>query len=306
MSDKKTMQIAKSNCTITCSICKEQFNASKYGIMDGEVYCPKCYNLYLEKQIADIREVSQIRKNRTILRLICFVIAVALFVLSLVLKDKDDSNLLFAISIVCCVLIGIFPFYRDFIAFIAHGFNGFVKEEATATRRKVIYYKNGIIDDNETGPLRVLFYFLDFLLVWPCLALLFICVIPRAIIDLVRIKISSKKMNDLFNQMVPPIDGKQKDKYNFDIRFVDSFSNVCIEYYMNLMNVKREEAIKALEKNLVIQFKHNVDYLTGYKAFAPFYYGRRNYDGERFVFFEVHLVDPENSIFDKPKKRKNR
>ena len=305
MAGKKTMQMAKSNCAITCSRCGEQFN-SKYGIMDGEVYCPKCYNLYLEKQIADIREISQIRKNRTIFRLICFVIAVALFVLSLTLKDKDDSNLLFAIAIVGCVLIGFFPFYRDFIAFITHGLNGFIKEEATVVRRKVIYYKNGIIDDEETGPMRILFYILDFILVWPCLALLFICVIPRAIIDLVRIKASSKKMNNLFSQMLPPIDNRQNDKYNFDIRFVDSFSNVCIEYYMNLMNVRREEAIKALEKNLLVEFKHNVDYLTGYKEFAPYYYGRRNYDGERFVFLEVSLVAPDNTIFEKPKKRKNR
>ncbi len=305
MGDKKSMQMAKSNCSITCGRCGEQFN-SKYGIMDGEVYCPKCYNLYLEKKVADIIEIAQIRKNRTIFRLICFVIAVALFVLSIVFKDKEDSNVLFAIAIVGCVLIGIFPFYKDFVAFVAHGFNAFVKEEATVVRRKVIYYKNGIIEDEETGPLRILFYILDFIFVWPCMALLFICVIPRALIDIIRIKAANKKMNNLFNQMLPPVDGKQNDKYNFDIRFVDSFSNVCIEYYMNLMDVKREDAIKALEKNLTLQFKHNVDYLTGYKAFAPFYYGRRNYDGERFVFLEVHLVDPENSIFDKPKKRKNR
>ncbi len=306
MSDKKTMQLAKSNCSITCSRCGEQFN-SKYGIMDGEVYCPKCYNLYLEKQIADIREVSQIRKNRTILRLICFVIAVALFVLSIVFKDQDDSNLLFAIAIVSCVLIAVFPFYKDFLAFVSGGFNAFVKEEATVTRRKVIYYKNGIIEDEESGPLRILFYLIDFILVWPCLALLVICVIPRAFIDLVRIKRASKKMNNLFSQMLPPIDGKQNAKYNFDIRFVDSFSNICIEYYMNLMNVKREEAIKALEKNLIVHFKKNVDYLEGYREFAPYYYGRRNYDGERFVFFEVKLVDPDSSIFaDKPKKRRNR
>ena len=32
MGDKKTMQMAKSNCSITCSKCGEQFN-SKYGIM---------------------------------------------------------------------------------------------------------------------------------------------------------------------------------------------------------------------------------------------------------------------------------
>ena len=306
MSEKKTMQIAKSNCTIKCSLCGEQFN-SKYGIMDGEVYCPKCYNMYLEKQVADIREISQIRKNRTILRVICFIIACALFVLSIVLKDKDDSTTLFAIAIIGCVMIAIFPFYRDFIAFIKGGFNGFVKEEATMTRRKVIYYKNGIIDDNETGALRLLFYIVDFILVWPCMALLIICVLPRALIDLVRIKSASKKMDALFKQMIPPIDEKANAKYNFDIRFVDSYSSVCIEYYMSLMNVKQEQAIKALEKNLVIHFKQNVDYLTGYKAFAPYYYGRRNYDGERFVYFDVSLYDPESSIFkEKPKKRRNR
>ena len=306
MSEKKVMQMAKSNCTITCSRCGEQFN-SKYGIMDGEVYCPKCYNLYVEKQIADIREISQIRINRTILRVICFVIAVALLVLSIVFKDKDESTTLFVIAIISCVLIAVFPFYKDFIAFITKGFNGFVKEEATIVRRKVIYYKNGIIDDEETGPLRILFYLIDFMLVWPCLALLVICVIPRALIDLVRIKVSSKKMNDLFNQMLPPVDGKANDKYNFDIKFVDSFSNICIEYYMNLMNVNREQAIKALQKNLIVHFKQEVDYLTGYRAFVPYYYGRRNYDGERFVFFEVSIVDKENSIFaEKPKKRRNK
>ena len=63
MGDKKSMKMAKSNCSITCGRCGEQFN-SKYGIMDGEVYCPKCYNLYLEKQVADIIEIAQIRKNR--------------------------------------------------------------------------------------------------------------------------------------------------------------------------------------------------------------------------------------------------
>jgi len=298
--------MAKSNCTITCGRCGERFN-SKYGIMDGEVYCPKCYNLYLEKQIADIREISQIRKNRTILRLICFIIAAVSLALSIALKDKEDSKAFFTIAIIACALIAMFPFYKDFIAFIKGGFNAFVKEEATMVRRKVIYYKNGIIDDNEQGPLRILFYIIDFILVWPTMALLIICVIPRALIDLVRIKAASKKMNNLFGQMLPPIDGKQNAKYDFNIRFVDSFSNVCIEYYMNLMNVNREQAISALEKSLVLSFKKNVSYLEGYKEFAPYYYGRRNYDGERFVFFEVSLVDPDSSIFaEKPKKRRNR
>ena len=300
-----TMQMAKSNCAITCSKCGEQFN-SKYGIMDGEVYCPKCYNMYVEKQIADIKQVSQIRKNRTILRLICFSIALALLILSIVFFDKGDSITLFVLSIVSCSLIAIFPFYRDIVAFITKGFNGFVKEEATAVRRKVIYYKNGIIDDNETGPLRILFFIIDFFLVWPTVALLIICVVPRALIDLIRIKIASKKMNDLFQTMLPPVNGKANAKYNFDVRFVDSFSNICIEYYMNLMNVKRDQAIKALEKSLIVHFKQNVDYLVGYKAFVSYYYGRRNYEGERFVYFDVELVDPENSIFEKPKKRKNR
>lgn len=299
------MQMAKSNCAITCSKCGEQFN-SKYGIMDGEVYCPKCYNMYVEKQIADIKQVSQIRKNRTILRMICFTIALALLIMSIVLFNKDDSVTLFVLSIVSCALIAIFPFYRDIVAFITKGFNGFVKEEATAVRRKVIYYKNGIIEDDETGPLRILFFIVDFFLVWPCVALLIVCVVPRALIDVIRISIASKKMNELFQTMLPPVNGKANAKYNFDIRFVDSYSNVCIEYYMYLMNVKREQAIKALEKNLIIHFKRNVDYLEGYKAFVDFYYGRRNYEGERFVYFDVELVDPENSIFEKPKKRKNR
>ena len=299
------MQMAKSNCAITCSMCGEQFN-SKYGIMDGEVYCPKCYNMYVEKQIADIREVMQIRKNRTILRLICFIISVALLVLSIVFFDKGDSTTLFVFAMVSCALIAIFPFHRDFIAFITGGFNAFVKEESTATRRKVIYYKNGIIEDHETGCLRFLFYIIDFILVWPCLALLIICVIPRALIDIVRISSASKKMNQLFSTMLPPVEDKARAKYNFDIRFIDSYSKVCIEYYMNLMNVKEEAAIKALEKNLIVHFKQNVDYLEGYKAFVDYYYGRRNYDGVRYVFFDVSLVDPENSIFEKPKKRKNR
>lgn len=305
MKESRTMQKARSNCAITCSMCGEQFK-SEYGIMDGEVYCPKCYNMYVEKQIADIKEVMNIRKNRTILRVICFVLAVVFFVLSLIFYDKGDSTFLLALAIVSCLMIAIFPFYKDFCAFVARGFNGFVKAESTVTRRKVIYYKNGIIDDNETGPLRLLFYLIDFVLVWPCMALLIICVIPRAIIDLVRISSAKKKMNQLFDTMLPPVDGKKNAKYNFDIRFVDSFSNVCIEYYMKLMNVKSEEAIKALEKNLVIHFKQNVDYLDGYRAFVDYYYGRRNYDGQRFVYFDVSLVDPENSIFEKPKKRKNR
>ena len=305
MRDNRVMQMAKSNCTITCGRCGEQFN-SRYGIMDGEVYCPKCYNMYVEKQIADIKEVSQIRKNRTILRLICFSIALALLITSIVLFNKDDSVGLFVLSIVSCALIAIFPFYRDIAAFITNGFNGFVKEEATAVRRKVIYYKNGIIEDHETGPLRILFFIIDFILVWPCVALLIICVVPRAIIDIVRIKIASNKMNKLFQTMLPPVNGKANAKYNFDVRFVDSYSNVCIEYYMDLMNVKREQAIKALEKDLIVHFKQNVDYLVGYRAFVDHYYGRRNYEGERFVYLDVTMVDPDNTIFEKPKKRKNR
>ena len=302
---KKTMQMAKSNCAISCSICKEQFN-SKYGIMDGEVYCPKCYNMYLEKQIADIKEIAKIRLNRTILRCICFAIALTALILSIVFFDKGDSKPMFTFAIISCVLIAIFPFYKDVIAFITKGFNGFVKEEATAVRRKVIYYSNGIIEEEETGPMRILFYIIDFLLVWPCLALLVITVIPRAIIDIVRIKKANKKMNGLFNEMLPPVDGKQEAKYNFDIRFVDSYSNICIEYYMDLMNVKREAAIEALEKNLVVSFKKSVNYRDGYKAFVDYYYGRRNYDGVRFVYLDVSLVDPESAIFVKPKKRKNR
>ena len=299
------MQMAKSNCAITCSLCGEQFN-SKYGIMDGEVYCPKCYNMYVEKKIADIRQISRIRINRTILRCICFVIALASLILAIVFFDKDDSTLEFVMCIIACVLIASFPFYRDFCAFILSGFNGFVKEESTQVRRKKIYYSNGIIEENETGPMRILFYIIDFILVWPCLALLIITVIPRALIDLVRIHASHKKMNNLFNQMIPPVDGKADAKYNFDIRFVDSYSSVCIEYYMFLMDVKKEQAIKALEKNLVIHFKQNVEYHEGYRAFADYYFGRRNYEGERFVYFEVSLVDSENSIFEKPKKRRNR
>lgn len=299
------MQMAKSNCAITCSLCGEQFN-SKYGIMDGEVYCPKCYNMYLEKQAADIRQVSRIRINRTILRSICFIIAAACLILAILFFDKDESTLQFVISIVACVLIASFPFYRDFWAFLARGFNGFVKEESTQIRRKKIYYSNGIIEENETGPMRILFYIIDFILVWPCLVLLIITVVPRAFIDLVRIRASHKKMNALFNQMLPPVDGKADAKYNFDIRFVDSYNKVCIEYYMFLMDVSEEKAIKALEKNLIIHFKQNVEYHEGYRAFVDYYFGRRNYEGQRFVYFEVSLVDPENSIFERPKKRRNR
>jgi hypothetical protein len=151
-----------------------------------------------------------------------------------------------------------------------------------------------------------LLFIIDFILVWPCVALLIICVVPRAIIDIVRIKIASNKMNKLFQTMLPPVNGKANAKYNFDVRFVDSFSNVCIEYYMDLMNVRREQAIKELEKDLIVHFKQNVDYLVGYRAFVDHYYGRRNYEGERFVFLDVTMVDPDNSIFEKPKKRKNR
>ena len=305
MKDKRTMQMAKSNCVIKCSLCGEQFN-SKYGIMDGEVYCPKCYNMYVEKQIADIRQVSRIRINRTILRVICFIISVTALIFAIVFFDKDDSTPFFVMSIVACALIASFPFYKDFCAFVGHGFNGFVKEESTGTRRKIIYYSNGIIDENEHGLLRVLFYIVDFILVWPCLALLILTVIPRAFIDLIRICQASKKMNALFSQMIPPVEGKKDAKYNFDIRFVDSYSSVCIEYYMFLMNVKREQAIKALEKNLIVHFKQNVEYHEGYRAFVDYYFGRRNYEGERFVYFDVSLVDPENSIFEKPKKRRNR
>ena len=46
--------------------------------------------------------------------------------------------------------------------------------------------------------------------------------------------------------------------------------------------------------------------LDGYKDFVDFYYGRRNYDGVRFVYLDVSIEDPENAIFVKPKKRKNR
>ena len=248
---KPIMQMAKSNCVISCSKCGEQFN-SKYGIMDGEVYCPKCYNMYIEKKVADIKEIAKIRLNRTIFRCICFALALTALILAIVFYDKGDSKLMFAFAIVSCVLIAIFPFYKDFIAFVTKGFNGFLKEETTAVRRKIIYYSNGIIEDNETGPMRILFYIIDFLLVWPCLALLVITVIPRALIDIVRIKIAYKKMNELFKEMLPPVDGKQEAKYNFDIRFVDSYSNICIEFYMRLMNVKREAAIEALEKNCTL------------------------------------------------------
>ena len=297
--------MAKSNCVISCSKCGEQFN-SKYGIMDGEVYCPKCYNMYIEKKVADIKEIAKIRLNRTILRCICFALALTALILAIVFYDKGDSKLMFAFAIVSCVLIAIFPFYKDFIAFVTKGFNGFLKEETTAVRRKIIYYSNGIIEDNETGPMRILFYIIDFLLVWPCLALLVITVIPRALIDIVRIKIAYKKMNELFKEMLPPVDGKQEAKYNFDIRFVDSYSNICIEFYMRLMNVKREAAIEALEKNLIVRFKKSVNYIDGYKDFVDFYYGRRNYEGVRFVYLDVSIEDPENAIFVKPKKRKNR
>lgn len=302
---KPIMQMAKSNCVISCSKCGEQFN-SKYGIMDGEVYCPKCYNMYIEKKVADIKEIAKIRLNRTILRCICFALALTALILAIVFYDKGDSKLMFAFAIVSCVLIAIFPFYKDFIAFVTKGFNGFLKEETTAVRRKIIYYSNGIIEDNETGPMRILFYIIDFLLVWPCLALLVITVIPRALIDIVRIKIAYKKMNELFKEMLPPVDGKQEAKYNFDIRFVDSYSNICIEFYMRLMNVKREAAIEALEKNLIVRFKKSVNYIDGYKDFVDFYYGRRNYEGVRFVYLDVSIEDPENAIFVKPKKRKNR
>lgn len=302
---KSTMQMAKSNCMITCNRCGEQFN-SKYGIMDGEVYCPKCYNMYLEKQAADIKQVARIRLNRTILRSICFVIALTALILAIVFYDKGDSKLKFGLAITSCVVIAIFPFYKDFIAFITKGFNGFIKEEATAVRRKVIYYSNGIIEDQETGPMRILFYIIDFILVWPCLALLVVTIVPRALIDLIRIRVANKKMNELFNQMLPPVEGKQEGKYNFDVRFVDSYSNICIEFYMKLMNCKREAAIEALEKNLIVKFKESVNYRDGYKAFVDYYYGRRNYDGVRFVYLDVSLVNPENAIFVKSKKRRNR
>lgn len=302
---KKTMQMARSNCMITCNICGGQFN-SKYGIMDGEVYCPKCYNMYLEKQAADIAQIAKIRLNRTILRCICFAIALTALILAIVFFDKGDSKLMFGLAIASCVIIAIFPFHRDFIAFITNGFNGFVKEETTAVRRKVIYYSNGIIEDHETGPMRILFYIIDFILVWPCLALLIITVIPRALIDIIRIRKANKKINGLINEMLPPVDGKQEAKYNFDIRFVDSYSNVCIDYYMDLMNVKKEEAIEALEKDLIVHFKKSVNYKDGYRAFVNHYYGRRNYDGVRFVYLEVSIVDPESAIFVKQKKRRNR
>ena len=302
---KPIMQMAKSNCSISCSRCGEQFN-SKYGILDGEVYCPKCYNMYIEKRIADIKQIAKIRLNRTILRCVCFILALTALILAIVFYDKGDSKLMFTLAVISCALIATFPFYKDFIAFITKGFNGFLKEETTAVRRKVIYYKNGIIEDNETGPMRILFYIVDFILVWPCLALLIITVIPRALIDIVRIKIAYKRMNELFREMLPPINGKQEAKYNFDVRFVDSYSNICIDFYMKLMNVKRDEAIEALEKSLIVNFKKSVNYLDGYKAFVDFYYGRRNYDGVRFVYLDVSLVEPENAIFDKPRKRKNR
>lgn len=302
---KKAMQMARSNCMITCNICGGQF-MSKYGIMDGEVYCPKCYNMYLEKQAADIEQIARIRLNRTILRCICFVIALTALILAIVFFDKGDSKLMFSLAIVSCVVIAIFPFYKDFIAFITKGFNGFVKEEQTAVRRKVIYYSNGIIEDHETGPMRILFYIIDFIIVWPCLALLVVTVPVRALIDIVRIRKANKKINGLINEMLPPVDGKQEAKYNFDVRFVDSYSNICIEYYMDLMNVKREEAIEALEKDLIVHFKKSVNYKDGYRAFVSHYYGRRNYDGVRFVYLEVSLVDPENAIFVKSKKRRNR
>ena len=107
---KKAMQMARSNCMITCNICGGQF-MSKYGIMDGEVYCPKCYNMYLEKQAADIEQIARIRLNRTILRCICFVIALTALILAIVFFDKGDSKLMFSLAIVSCVVIAIFPFY---------------------------------------------------------------------------------------------------------------------------------------------------------------------------------------------------
>lgn len=300
MSEKRTMQYARSNCAMTCGVCGEQFK-SKYGIMDGQVFCPRCHNMYLVKSLADTRYISQLRKNRTLLRLICFIISVACLVLAIIFKE---DTLLFSIAVVFCAIIGFFPFYRCFGAFVTKGFMGFIKEESTIIRDTPIYYKNGIIDDNEGGFFRFIFYIVDFILVWPAIALLYITVIPRAFVDLFRIGRAKKKINEGFEKLLPPDEGLQSDRYNFEVRFSDSYNKICIEYYMKWKNVKEEQAIQALEKNLRFTLRRNLPYKDGYKFFLDRYYGRSDYEGKRFVFLDVTPVGQE--IFTKEKKKKKR
>lgn len=306
MSEKKTMQFARSNCSMTCSRCNNQFKA-KYGIMDGEVFCPKCYNMYVEKNLADISDIRDIRRNRTILRLICFAISVTAIVLSIVLKS-DDNTFIFALLLVAGILIGIFPFYKDFLAFVSKGFSGFVRQESTVKRNTVIYYRNGIIEDGNKGFMRFLCYLVDFILVWPCLALLYICVIPRAIIDLVRIGKAKKKIDKGFDTLLPPVEGLNSDKYNFKLRFISSYDDICINFYMKWKKVKENDAIEALEKNLIFSFEDSIAYKEGYKHFLKYYYGRRAYDGKRYVYLDVEPIDNSNPLYlsNSSKKRKNK
>lgn len=291
MRDKMVMQTAKASSEMICSKCGESFKA-EYGIKNGEIYCPKCYNLHIEKQLADIHFITKVRRNRTILRLICFFISVACIILSILFKDNDDA-LYFSIAMVLSVLVGIFPFYRNFCIFIARGFNGFIDDESTVYRNIKKFYNNPITSSNKFTFLRAVFYLVDFILVWPCMFVLYVSVIPRAVIDIIRVIKADDKLRTGFDAMLAPEGDNHPDKYNFTLRFIDKNDQMCIDFYRSWKQVKKEVAIEALDKSLIHAFKNGVKYRDGYKSFLDCYYGRSNAEGKRFVFLDVESANKE-------------
>lgn len=289
MAEKKTMGKAKSNCVSTCSICGKPISAGiKYGIMDNEIYCPVCYNLWVMKRQADTRYIRQKRIKRTIVRTICFLIAVIGLVISFVMRDKSNEYL-FVIAVVCSSLIACFPYHEAFVDFTLRGLNGFINGESTMQRNTPVYFRNGIIENQKIGVLRILFYIIDFISAFICVALLIICTLPRAVIDLVRIKKAKEKIEKNYDELLPPFDGNDNTRYDFDLVFKNSYSFICVDYYSYHFKVNRKTAEEELEKNLVKPLVHDATYFEGYKAFLPFYDGRRKRNGERFITFEVKL-----------------
>lgn len=289
MAEKKTMGKAKSNCVAKCSICGGTISAgAKYGIMDNQIYCPVCHNLWLMREQADIRYIRQKRIKRTIIRTSCFLLFMAFLIVSLLLKE-EATDLQFTLAIICSVVVACFPFYKNFIAFFSKGFYGFLKDESTVQRNSPVYFKNGIIDDGGIGVVRLVYYLIDFVLAFVAVALLVIAVLPRAIIDLVRIKKAKTRIENNYDQLLPPYDGNDSTKYDFDLVFKDSYSYICVDYYAYHYHVSKKKAEEELEKNLVVPLVHDATYFEGYKAFLPFYDGRRNRNGERYILFEVKL-----------------
>ena len=277
---------ATSNCVSTCSICGSHISSgTKYGIMNNEMYCPVCYNLWIMKNQAEARYIRKIRINRTLVRMICFIIAIVGLIISLAMKNEAKEEL-FIVAIVCSVLITCFPYYQAFINFTLHGLRGFIQRESTSNKYKPLYFRNGITD-NKRGIFRILLYIINFAFSFICVAILIILTIPRSLIDIIKIKRAKEKIEKNYDLLLPPFDGNDNTRYDFDLVFKNSYSFICVDYYAYHFKVSRKKAIEELEKSLVKPLIYDATYFEGYKAFLPFYDGRRKYTGERFITFEV-------------------